>query len=164
MMSPLCTQRWGHASLSAISAVCESVSECPIHLCPALSIVQAVKDETLTQCWTNVGPPSTTLSQHQPSIGWPSRVWCHAECGPASKTAGQHYPSFGSKHRAGTASMLVPPAVLTRAEWIMASTGDAGPTFNRHCVGVGLYTPPVSRPACYWTQHQQTRGIKPVLV
>ena len=29
---------------------------------------------------------------------------------------------------------------LTRAEWILASTGDAGPTFNRHWVGVGLYS------------------------
>ena len=43
--------------------------------------------------------------------------------------------------------VLVPPAcwyrqheVLTRAEWILASTGDAGPTFNRHWFGVGLYT------------------------
>ena len=31
---------------------------------PALSMVQAVKHETLTQCWANVGPPSTTLCQH----------------------------------------------------------------------------------------------------
>ena len=34
------------------------------------------------------------------------------------------------------------PQVLTRAEWILASTDDTGPTFNRHCVGVGLYLPP----------------------
>ena len=35
--------------------------------------------------------------------------------------------------------MLVPPAWSTdRAEWILASTGDAGPKFNRHWVGVGL--------------------------
>ena len=31
--------------------------------------------------------------------------------------------------------------ILTRAEWILASTGDAGPTFNRHWVSVGLYSP-----------------------
>ena len=28
--------------------------------------------------------------------------------------------------------------VLTRKNWILASTGDAGPTLNRHWVGVGL--------------------------
>ena len=32
--------------------------------------------------------------------------------------------------------------VLTRTEWILAGTGDASPTFNRHWVGVGLYSPP----------------------
>ena len=45
--------------------------------------------------------------------------------------------------------VLVPPAcryrqheVLTRAEWILASTGDAGLTFSKHWVGVGLFSPP----------------------
>ena len=45
--------------------------------------------------------------------------------------------------------------VLTRAEWILASTSDAGPTFNRHWVGFGLYSLPAvstTRPACYRTQ------------
>ena len=59
--------------------------------------------------------------------------------------------------------VLVPPAcwyrqheVLTRTEWILASTGDAGPAFNRHWIGVGLYSrPAVSRPACYWTQNMR---------
>ena len=31
--------------------------------------------------------------------------------------------------------------VLTRSEWILASIGNADPTFNRHWVGVGLYSP-----------------------
>ena len=36
-------------------------------------------------------------------------------------------------------NMQVPQhEVLTRTKWILASTGDAGPTFNRHWVGVGL--------------------------
>ena len=29
--------------------------------------------------------------------------------------------------------------LLTTVEWILASTGDAGPTFNRHWFGVGLH-------------------------
>ena len=41
---------------------CESV--CPIHFDPAFSIVQALKHETLTQFWADVGPPSLTLSQN----------------------------------------------------------------------------------------------------
>ena len=41
---------------------------------PAVSIVQAkrgrpMKHETFTQCWTNVGPPSTMLSQHAAVVG-----------------------------------------------------------------------------------------------
>ena len=41
-------------------------------------------------------------------------------------------------------NMQVPQhEVLTRIEWILASTGDAGPTFNRHWVGVGLLSSPV---------------------
>ena len=78
-MFPLCTQRWGHVALplSAQSvSVCDSVS--PIHFSPALSIVQAVKDDMLTQCWANVIPPPMMLSQHQPSIGLLCRVWRHA--------------------------------------------------------------------------------------
>ena len=34
--------------------------------------------------------------------------------------------------------------VLTRAEWILPNTGDAGPRYKRHWVGVNLYLPPVS--------------------
>ena len=52
--------------------------------------------------------------------------------------------------------------VLTRAEWILASTSSVGPTFNRHWVSVGLYSPPAgstTRPACNWTQlPAKTRG------
>ena len=50
--------------------------------------------------------------------------------------------------------------VLSRAEWILANTGDAVPTFNRHWVGVG--SPPAVctvRPAA-----QKTGSAEPVLV
>ena len=40
-------------------------------------------------------------------------------------------------------------------EWILTSTGDAGPRFTRHLVGVGLH--------CL-TAAQQTGGVEPVLV
>ena len=42
-----------------------------------------------------------------------------------------------SKHETSTQH-----EVLTSAEWILASTGDNGPTFTRHWVGVALYSPP----------------------
>ena len=37
---------------------------------------KVIKHETSTQCWSNVGPPSTTLAQHWFNIGWMSRVRC----------------------------------------------------------------------------------------
>ena len=84
-MSPL-TERWGHVALS-LSALSVFLSH---SFLPALSIVQAVKQATLTQCWADVGPLSTRPTQHWPSIELPDHVWRHAECGPASQTAGQH--------------------------------------------------------------------------
>ena len=55
--------------------------------------------------------------------------------------------------------------VLTRAEWILPSTSDAGPTFKSHWVGVGLYSPPevsTTRPACWFDAGPalQTLGSK----
>ena len=222
----------------------------------ALSIMQAVKHEMLTQCWANVGPLSTTLNQYwvtvlclaprwmcasitdsgpaltlslpishlcenylplpnshfcenqmcihaviaieifitcvvvnrQPewSVTW---TWCSlaflicAMCacynlycaqglpqGILLKKevgfSGYFYQGAVGRGRVNPASvqsiMPVPTAcrycqheVLTRAEWIPASTSHAGPTFNRHWVGVGLYSPPAvstTRPAGNWTQ------------
>ena len=39
-------------------------------------------------------------------------------------------------------SQMVANEVLIRTECLLARTGDAGPTFNRHWVGVGLQSPP----------------------
>ena len=53
-------------------------------------------------------------------------------------------------------------AVLTRTEWILASTGEAGATLNRHRVGVSLYSPPAvhtARPACYLTQPSKHEAL-----
>ena len=36
--------------------------------------VGASKHDALAQCWADVGPSSTTLAQHQPSIGTTPRV------------------------------------------------------------------------------------------
>ena len=38
------------------------------------SLYGTSRHDTSTQCWANVGPASSTLSQHQPSIGWTCRV------------------------------------------------------------------------------------------
>ena len=43
-------------------------------VCAFPPMVQAVKHETLTQCWANVGTPSATLAQHQTSTGSTLRV------------------------------------------------------------------------------------------
>ena len=134
-MSPLCTQRWGHI-----------LYLCPLSLSqyfpPALSIVQVVKHETLTQSWTNVGPPSTTLAQHQPSIGLLCRFCRHAECGPASHSGGQTLTHFLFKASCWYCQL----EVLTRAEWILPGSGESGPTFNRHWIGVSLYSVDTPQP------------------
>ena len=69
---PVSNQHWFNTSclLGLSLSVCAVVSPSSIHFSPALSMAQAVKHETLTQCWTNVGPPSTTLSQHKPVLGY----------------------------------------------------------------------------------------------
>ena len=46
---------------------------------PALCTVVMIrpvpnKQETFTQCWFNIGPPSSTLAQHWTSTGWTFRV------------------------------------------------------------------------------------------
>ena len=61
-MSPLCTQKGRHIGLllTAHFYVTQVLCLCVLF---SLSIMQAVKHETLTQCRAIVGPPSTTLSQ-----------------------------------------------------------------------------------------------------
>ena len=61
-IKPALVQRFVFSGSQSVSLCCgESAS---IHFSPALSMVQAVKHETLTQCCTNVASPSTTLCQH----------------------------------------------------------------------------------------------------
>ena len=131
-MSPLCLQKGRHISLllTAHFYVTSVLCLCVLF---SSSIMQAFKNETLTQCRAIVGPPSTTLSQHQPSIRLRCRVmWASVtDGGPALtqllfKASCRYY----SQHEVG---------LLTTVEWILASTGDAGPTCTRHWVGVALH-------------------------
>ena len=116
---------------------------CPLGLCvlshsflPANSIVQAVKLGRLTQCRANVSPPSTTssLALGQRLVFGATLNVCQrhrwrANINPALVQSIVPVPS---------ACRYLQHEVLTRTEWILASNGDAGPTFKRHCVGVSL--------------------------
>ena len=73
IMSPLCTERWGHVDLPLAA-----LSVSPIHFCSGLYILQAVKHKTLTQCWANVGPPPTTLSQYWVTLSFLPPRWMWA--------------------------------------------------------------------------------------
>ena len=53
--------------------------------------------------------------------------------------AGQHLKGIGAVYTMWTHTCL--HEVLTRTEWILVSTGEAGPTVNRHWVDVSLYSP-----------------------
>ena len=100
---------------------------------PFISLWQAVM---LTPCWANAGP---TLAQY-----WVTKSCLVSRSMWASVTDGG--PTITQLVQS---IVPVPPAcryhqhkVLTRAEWILASTDDNGPTFKRHWVGIGLYLPP----------------------
>ena len=73
-VSPL-TERWGHVALPSSAQFDRSACVCALH-----PIMQAVKHETLTQCWANFGPPSATLAQHQTSTGSTLRVCWVSVC------------------------------------------------------------------------------------
>ena len=63
---------WGLHSIRRASKSPLKTCFVPIPQCPPN------KHETSTQCWANVGPPSTTLAQHWSSIGSMSRVYWFA--------------------------------------------------------------------------------------
>ena len=87
--------------------------------------------------WPTVYDAEPTLAQYWVTVSClkPRRMLASViEGGPTLtqllfKASCQYY----SQHEVG---------LLTPVEWILASTGEAGPTFNRHWVGVGMYSPP----------------------
>ena len=104
------------------------------------------------RCWTNVG----LLLAHRlrrwaninPVLGYcvvldatlnvSQRHRWRANINPASCR-------YYSQHEVG---------LLTTVEWILASTGDAAPTFTRHWVGVGLH--------CLTRSPKKTQCVEPV--
>ena len=135
-MSPLCTQKWRYIGLlltahfHVTSVFCLCVLFSP-------SIMQAVKHETLTQCRTIVGPPLRCWANISPVLGYCVVFDATLHVGQrhrrrANITQFLFKASCGyySQHEVG---------LLTTVEWILASTGDAGPTFTRNWVGVGLH-------------------------
>ena len=118
-------------------------------------------------CFVTVNDVSQTIKQHWFTSVLSARRW--ANISPvlgycvvfgASLNVGQRHRRRAKINQALVQSIV--HEVLTRAELILTSTGDAGPTFNRHWVGVGLYSPPAvctARPAA-----QQTWDVEPVLV
>ena len=86
--------------------------------------------------WASITDGESTLTQ----------LWFKASCWYMLRkpiivyAAGQHLNGIGVLYSMCTHSR--PHEVLTRAEWILASTDDAGPTYNRHWVSVCLYPPP----------------------
>ena len=117
-VGPTSYQRWVNVSclLGQSLWVCCSSTHLGTHtaLDPA-----KLKHDTLTQCWANVSPPSTTLGQHSPALVrgglWtmlassvhtiypPVHSW--ARDGPVSQTMAQHYRGLEPvKHQ----SIMVP--------------------------------------------------------
>ena len=117
-------------------AFCKSV--CRIHFCPVLPIMQAVKHETLTQCFD--GEP--TLAHYS---GYRVMFGATLNVGQRHRRQASNNPALVQSIEPVSSACRYRQhevGLLTRVEWILASTGDAGPTFNRHWAGVGLYSPP----------------------
>ena len=147
-MSPLCTQRWGHVGLPLSTQCCKwrSVSLCVIsfiHFCPVLSI----RRRSNTRRWPNAGLLLAHRLRHWVNIS-PALGYC-VVFGTTLNVGQRHRWRANISPASVQSIMPLPPAcryhqheVLTRDEWILASTGEADSTYNRHRVGVDLYSPP----------------------
>ena len=101
-------------------------------------------------CWPTVYDAEPTLAQYWVAVSCLTPHWMWASVTDRGPTLTQLLLKascrYYSQHEVG---------LLTTAKWILASTGDAGPTFNRHWVGVSLH--------CQ-THSPANRGVEPVLV
>ena len=93
---------------------------------PAISVVQAVKHATLRQCWSNVGLPSTTPTQHYPSIELTWRGLCMVS----------HW--MWATVTDGGPSANINPALVQSIVLVLSikhkPVFDAGPTLKQHWV------------------------------
>ena len=146
-MSPLCTQNWGHIALplSARSvSVCHSV-QLGLWVCPPFISLQRFLScrRSNTRRWPN----AVLMLAHRLRL-WAniSPVEGHRVMFGATLNVGQRHRRRANINLALVQSIVPVPLacryrpheVLATTEWILASTGDAGPTFNKHWVGVGL--------------------------
>ena len=101
-------------------------------------------------CWPTVYDAEPTLAQYWVTVSYltPRCTWASVTDGGPTLTLLLFKAScwYYSQHEVG---------LLTTVEWILASTGDAGPAFTRHWVGVGLH--------CLTSSPANTR-LEPVLV
>ena len=126
IMSPLCTQRWEHVGLTMYAqCFCCVVWVCVSHL--------FLLTQLLTQFCASISPVISYCVVFGATLNVGLRHRQQANITPALVQS----------------IMPVPPTcrylqheVLTRAEWILARTGDTSSTFNRDWVSVGLYLPP----------------------
>ena len=136
---PLYTQRWGHFGFTSVLSVC---SVCPIYFCQSVQSFLSCRRSN-TRRWPNAGLMFAHCLRRWPNI---SPVLGYRVVFGATLNVGQRHSRRANIYPALVQSIVsVLPAcrcrqreVLTRTEWILASTDDAGPTFNRHWVGVGL--------------------------
>ena len=146
-MSPLCPQRWGHIALplSAQSvSVCHSV-QLGLWVClPLISFQRFLLcRRSNTRRWPNAG---LKLAHHLRRWANTSPTLDYSVVFGAALNVGQRHRQRANINPALVYSIVpVPPAcrylqneVLTRTEWILASIFDAGRTFTKHWVDVGL--------------------------
>ena len=146
-ISPL--KRWGHVGLPLSAQFVRSVfvcafstSVCPIRFCASVQRFPP-RRRSNTRRWPNAGLMLAHCPRRWANI---SPVLGYCVVFGATPNVGQRHRWRANINPALVQSIVpVPPAcryrqlyVLTRIEWILASTSDAGPTLNSHWVCVGL--------------------------
>ena len=116
-MSPLCTQKGRHIGLLLTA-----------HFYVTLVLCLSVPG----YCWPTLYDDEPTLAQYWVTLSCltPRCMWASVTDGGPTLTQllVKALCGYYSQHEVG---------LLTTVEWILASTGDAGPAFTRHWVGVG---------------------------
>ena len=177
-VSPLYTEV-GTCCFTSVHSVCLSRSVCPIHLCTACNSVAKRPYVLTSKSSTYVlfaGVTALSFACHSPSkkrymhTCEISRYFhfavCSIACHSPSKRRYMHTCEISTYFHLAVCSSAPhwmctrsrQHEVLTRAEWILASTGDAGPTFNRRWVVIGASSWHYQI-RCYWMQASKPEAL-----
>ena len=161
-------KRCGHVGLplSAQSVLSRSLHLYPIHLCPSAQRFLSCRRSN-TRHWPNAWPivydADPILAQYWVTVSCFTSCWMWASVTDAGPTVNQLWlKALCCYHQ---------HKVLIRTEWILPSTGDDGSIFNRHWIGVSLWSVDTPSPTesivhcwmAYGQSQQRWTSVEPAL-